>query len=536
MNENNEMEQRAKLHRNIWKIADEVRGAVDGWDFKQYILGILFYRFISENIEKYINKGEHETGDEEFDYSSMSDEEFEKEFGEGIEKQIVEEKGFFIWPSQLFINVVSRAENNNDLNIDLKKIFESIENSALGFESENDIKGLFADLDTTSNRLGGTVEEKNKRLTSILTGIAKIDFENFEENGIDAFGDAYEFLISKYASNAGKSGGEFFTPQSVSKLLARLVMEGKEKINKVYDPTCGSGSLLLQMKKQFDDGIIEDGFFGQEINMTNFNLARMNMFLHNVNYDKFSIVRGDTLLNPLHQDQKPFDAIVSNPPYSIPWIGKEDPTLINDERFAPAGVLAPNSKADYAFIMHALHYLSSHGTAAIVCFPGIFYRSGAEQKIRKYLIDNNFIDTIISLPSNLFFGTSIATYIMVLSKGKSEDENRKNKILFIDATEEFKKETNNNILTNENINKVVEEFVSETRGEKDKYFSKLVDNKEIEENDYNLSVNTYVEKEDKTEKVDIKVLNKEIEEIVKRQSELRESLDKVILEIEGDNE
>lgn len=517
--ENKETIQRAELHRKIWAIADDVRGAVDGWDFKQYILGILFYRFISENITEFFNYAEHEAGDLEFDYAKISDEEAEEDF----RPNTVEDKGFFILPSQLFENVVKNAKDNENLNTDLANIFKSIESSAIGFPSEDDIKGLFEDVDTTSNRLGATVAEKNKRLTDILTGIGEINFEKFENNQIDAFGDAYEYLISNYASNAGKSGGEFFTPQTVSKLLARLVMDGKKNINKVYDPTCGSGSLLLQMKKQFDEHIIDDGFFGQEINMTNFNLARMNMFLHNVNYNDFSIKRGDTLLNPLHKDEKPFDAIVSNPPYSIKWIGDNDPTLINDERFAPAGKLAPKSYADYAFIMHSLSYLSSKGRAAIVCFPGIFYRKGAEKTIRQYLVDNNFIDCIIQLPENLFFGTSIATCILVMAKNKTE-----NKILFIDASKEFKKETNNNILEEENIENIVEEF--RNRKEKE-YFSRYVDRTEIEENDYNLSVSTYVEKEDTREKIDIKVLNKQIEENVKKINELRASIDEIVREL-----
>ena len=309
--ENNGINQRAELHKKIWAIADDVRGAVDGWDFKQYILGILFYRFISENMTEFFNSAEHEAGDIDFDYAKISDEEAEIDF----RPNTVEDKGFFILPSQLFENVVKNAKENENLNTDLANIFKAIEGSAIGFASEDDIKGLFEDIDTTSNRLGGTVAEKNKRLTDILTGIAEINFGNFKNNDIDAFGDAYEYLISNYASNAGKSGGEFFTPQTVSKLLARLVMDGKTSINKVYDPTCGSGSLLLQMKKQFDEHIIDEGFFGQEINMTNFNLARMNMFLHNVNYNNFSIKRGDTLTTPLHKNEKPFDAIVSNPPY-----------------------------------------------------------------------------------------------------------------------------------------------------------------------------------------------------------------------------
>lgn len=517
---NNETTQRAELHRKIWAIADNVRGAVDGWDFKQYILGILFYRFISENITDFFNSAEREAGDLDFNYAEISDEEAEKDF----RPNTVEDKGFFILPSQLFENVVKTALDNENLNTDLANIFKAIEGSAVGFASEDAIKGLFEDVDTTSNRLGGTVAEKNKRLTDILKGIAEINFGDFQSNDIDAFGDAYEFLISNYASNAGKSGGEFFTPQTVSKLLARLVMDGKTSINKVYDPTCGSGSLLLQMKKQFEDHIIEDGFYGQEINMTNFNLARMNMFLHNVNYNNFSIKRGDTLLNPLHNEEKPFDAIVSNPPYSIKWIGDADPTLINDERFAPAGKLAPKSYADFAFIMHALSYLSSKGRAAIVCFPGIFYRKGAERTIRKYLIDNNFIDCVIQLPENLFFGTSIATCILVMSKNKTE-----NKVLFIDASKEFKKETNNNILEEKNIDAIVEEFRNRTDVE---YYSRYVDVSEIEENDYNLSVSTYVEKEDTREVIDIKVLNKELEETVKKIDALRSSINEIVKELE----
>lgn len=520
----NEQAQRAELHRKIWRIADDVRGAVDGWDFKQYILGILFYRFISENMTEYFNKDEHDAGYPDFHYANISDEEAEEYFKPGT----VETKGFFILPSQLFENMVANARTNENLNTDLANIFKSIEASAIGSQSEDDIKGLFEDVDTTSNRLGGTVKEKNKRLADILFGISELNFGKFENNDIDAFGDAYEYLISNYASNAGKSGGEFFTPQTVSKLLARLVMEGKDKINKVYDPTCGSGSLLLQMKKKFDKDIIEEGFFGQEINMTNFNLARMNMFLHNVNYNNFSIKRGDTLLNPLHMDEKPFDAIVSNPPYSVKWVGDNDPTLINDERFAPAGRLAPKSYADYAFVMHSLNHLSSKGHAAIVCFPGVFYRKGAEKTIRQYLIDNNYVDCVIQLPDNLFFGTSIATCILVLAKNKTE-----NKTLFIDASQEFKKETNNNILTTEHIDKIVEAFKTK---EDTEYFARYVDNNEIEENQYNLSVSTYVDKEDTREDIDIVVLNQEIEETVSRIDELRASINKIVTELSDESE
>ena len=512
--------ERKELHRKIWAIADDVRGAVDGWDFKQYILGILFYRFISEHMADYFDHAEHEAGDLEFRYADLSDQEAEQDFKPGT----VEDKGFFILPSQLFENVVENASQNENLNEELANIFQDIEKSAIGFKSEDDIKGLFDNLDTRSNILGGTVSEKNKRLSDILNGINSINFGNFEENDIDAFGDAYEFLISNYASNAGKSGGEFFTPQTVSKLLARLVMVGKDKINKVYDPTCGSGSLLLQMKKQYEDHILEDGFFGQEINMTNYNLARMNMFLHNINYNNFDIKRGDTLLNPQHLEEKPFDAIVSNPPYSVKWVGDGDPTLINDDRFAPAGKLAPKSKADFAFIMHSLNHLSNKGRAAIVCFPGIFYRGGAEKTIRQYLVDNNFVEAVIALPDNLFFGTSIATTILVLAKNKLE-----NKTLFIDASKEFKKETNNNVLTDSNIEHIVELFSNYQNVD---YKSALVDNDVIgSEQDYNLSVSTYVEQEDTREKIDIDVLNKEIAETVAKIDHLRAEIDKIVEEL-----
>ncbi|HEM4402108.1 TPA: type I restriction-modification system subunit M [Streptococcus suis] len=515
-----EQAQRQELHRKIWAIADKVRGAVDGWDFKQYVLGILFYRFISENFKNYI-----EGGDPDVDYASFP----EEQITDIIKDDAVKTKGYFIYPSQLFSNVVKQARGNVNLNTELRKIFDAIEDSAIGYDSEHDIKGLFDDVDTRSNRLGNSVAERNQRLVDILEEIANLDFGDFEDNKIDLFGDAYEFLISNYASNAGKSGGEFFTPQSVSKLLAKIVMLGKDeknKINKIYDPACGSGSLLLQAKKQFTEHIIEDGFYGQEINMTTYNLARMNMFLHNINYDKFSIERGNTLLDPKHGNDKPFDAIVSNPPYSIKWIGSDDPTLINDDRFAPAGILAPKSKADFAFIMHSLSYLSSKGRAAIVTFPGIFYRGGAEQKIRKYLVDGNFVEAVIQLPDNLFFGTSIATCILVLAKNKTRTDT-----LFIDASREFKKETNNNILTEDNIQNILEGF---DKGEDKEYFVSVVPHDKIVENDYNLSVSTYVEKEDTREKIDIVQLNKDIAETVKNIDRLRAEIDKIVEELGHD--
>lgn len=509
-------QQRAALQRQIWQIANDVRGAVDGWDFKQYVLGALFYRFISENFCAYI-----EADDESINYAELPDSVITPE----IKADAIKTKGYFIYPSQLFANVVKTANNNDSLNTDLAAIFTAVESSANGFDSEQDIKGLFADFDTTSNRLGNTVKDKNTRLVAVLKGVAGLDFGDFHTSDIDLFGDAYEFLISNYAANAGKSGGEFFTPQHVSKLIAKLAMHGQERVNKIYDPACGSGSLLLQAKKQFDAHIVEDGFFGQEINHTTYNLARMNMFLHNINYDKFNVALGNTLIDPHFGNDKPFDAIVSNPPYSVKWIGSDDPTLINDDRFAPAGVLAPKSKADFAFVLHALSYLSSKGRAAIVCFPGIFYRGGAEQKIRKYLVDNNYVETVISLAPNLFFGTTIAVNILVLSKHKTDTRTQ-----FIDASELFKKETNTNTLTDEHVDHIMQVF--DSKADED-HFAQSIDYDDIAKNDYNLSVSSYVEAKDTREVIDITALNAEIETTVGKIDQLRTDIDAIVAEIEA---
>lgn len=510
------IQQRAELQRQIWQIANDVRGSVDGWDFKQYVLGTLFYRFISENFTCYI-----EGGDDSVNYAALND----NDITSGIKEDAIRTKGYFIYPGELFINVAANANTNEHLNRDLAEIFESIESSANGYPSEPDIKGLFADFDVKSNRLGNTVKEKNTRLAAVLKGVAGLKLGHFENNQIDLFGDAYEFLISNYAANAGKSGGEFFTPQHVSKLIAQLAMHKQTSVNKIYDPACGSGSLLLQAKKQFDAHIIEEGFFGQEINHTTYNLARMNMFLHNINYDNFSIMLGNTLTAPHFGDEKPFDAIVSNPPYSVKWKGSDDPTLINDERFAPAGVLAPKSKADFAFVLHALSYLSGKGRAAIVCFPGIFYRGGAEQKIRQYLVDNNYIETVISLAPNLFFGTSIAVNILVLSKHKADT-----RVQFIDASGLFKKATNNNILTDEHIENIMQVFDSKDDTE---HFARSVPFEAIRENDYNLSVSSYVEARDNREVVDIVQLNAELKTTVAKIDRLRSEIDAIVAEIEG---
>jgi len=532
--DNKKEQEREELHRAIWAIADELRGAVDGWDFKNYVLGTMFYRYISENLTTYVNQGEIDAGNTDFDYSQMSDEDA-LDAREGL----VEEKGFFILPSELFSNVRSNCNNEKaffldregkqknvkeNLNELLELIFDYIESSAKGSQSEGSFAGLFDDFDVNSNKLGSTVAKKNERLAKLLDGVAAMNLGSVKNHNIDAFGDAYEYLMTMYASNAGKSGGEFFTPADVSELLTRLGTIGKKKVNKVYDPACGSGSLLLKAEKILGKESVTNGFYGQEINITTYNLCRINMFLHDIGFDKFDIECEDTLVNPQHWDDEPFELIVSNPPYSIKWEGDENPLLINDPRFAPAGVLAPKGKADMAFIMHSLSWLASNGTAAIVCFPGIMYRGGAEQKIRQYLVDNNYVDCVIQLPANLFFGTPIATCILVMKKGKID-----NKVLFIDASSECVKVTNNNKLTSENIEHIVNVFQSR---ETNNRFSYLANYDEIVENDYNLSTSTYVKSNIELDEVDIDEINSKIDEVVDNCDLLRLEIKKIIQEVQ----
>lgn len=513
--------QRAELHKAIWRIANDLRGSVDGWDFKQYVLGMLFYRYISENLTAYLNTFEYEAGAIRFDYAKISDK--DAEFGR---RETVAEKGFYILPSELFVNVRRGAHTNENLNETLERVFKNIEGSAVGAESEYDIKGLFDDLDVNSAKLGNTVAKRNEKLVKLLDAIGDLNLGNgtFSENKIDAFGDAYEYLMQMYASSAGKSGGEYYTPQEVSELLARITVVGKTEVNKVYDPACGSGSLLLKFAKVLGKDNVRQGFYGQEINLTTYNLARINMFLHDINYEKFSIAHGDTLTDPAHWDDEPFEAIVSNPPYSTRWEGDANPLLINDPRYAPAGVLAPKSKADLAFTMHMLSWLAVNGTAAIVEFPGVLYRGGAEQKIRKYLIDNNYVDAVIQLPPDLFFGTTIATCIIVIKKSKAD-----NRVLFIDASAEFVRGGNKNKLSEANQQKILDAF---TAREDADYFARIVDNGAIAENAYNISVSSWVEAEDTREVVDITELNAEIQRIVARQAELRTAIDAIVDELE----
>ena len=517
-------QERKELHDTIWAMSNQLRGSVDGWDFKQYVLGMIFYRFISENLTNYINKGEMDAGSKDFDYAKLDD-----AMAEQARQGLIEEKGFFILPSQLFCNVKDRARQDENLNMTLEAVFRSIEGSAIGTPSEDSMKGLFEDFDVNSTRLGRTVAKRNEKLVQLLEGIASMELGDSKEHAIDVFGDAYEYLMGMYASNAGKVGGEYFTPQEVAELLARLATAGKTEINKVYDPACGSGSLLLQVAKVLGKEHVRQGFFGQEINPTTYNLCRINMFLHEVGYDKFDIACEDTLLAPQHWDDEPFEVIVSNPPYSIKWKGEDNPLLINDPRFAPAGVLAPKNNADFAFILHALSWLDTNGVGAFVCFPGIMYRGNAEQKIRKYLIDNNFVDSIIQLPANLFFGVSIATCIMILKKSKVD-----NKVLFIDASKECIKSGNKNKIDPEsNIPRIVDIFSKRIEVE---YVSKLVMPEEIANNEYKLSVSAYVKKEDTREEVDITALNAEIDEVVLKGNDLRNELARIIESLEAQNE
>jgi type I restriction enzyme M protein len=519
---NNDKEaERAELHKTIWRIANDLRGSVDGWDFKSYVLGMLFYRFISENLAAYLNTQERSAGDASFDYAALTDAKAKRGRAE-----TVKEKGFYILPSHLFANVRERARQDANLNETLSCVFKDIEGSAIGANSEDNFMGLFDDLDVNSSKLGPTVAKRNEKLVKLLDAIGDLPLGSFSDHTIDLFGDAYDYLMQMYASTAGKSGGEFYTPQEVSELLARIAVSGKTKVNKVYDPACGSGSLLLKFAKVLGQNKIRQGFFGQEINLTTYNLCRINMFLHDVNYEKFDIAHGDTLTDPAHGDDEPFEAIVSNPPYSIKWDGDANPLLINDPRFAPAGVLAPKSKADLAFTMHILSWLAVNGTAAIVEFPGVLYRGGAEQKIRQYLIDNNYIDTVIQLPPDLFFGTTIATCIIVLKKSKHD-----NATLFIDASAEFVRGGNKNKLTGANRQKVLDAFTSR----KDiTHFARLVENADIAANGYNIAVSSYVEQADTSETVDIRTLNAKIARIVARQAELRTQIDAIVVELEGD--
>lgn len=489
-------ETRDSIYKAIWDICNNLRGAVDGWDFKNYVLGTMFYRFLSEQLSQYAN----------CDYAELTDAEAEQ-----YRDSLTAVFGYFLLPSQLFCNVCRSAESNPDLKGTLESVFQSIE-AMPGFS------GLFDDFDLNSSKLGATVAKKNERIAKILYGIASMSLGSG-----DAFGDAYEYLMTMYASGAGKSGGEFFTPLEVSELLTRIGTEGRTAPAKVYDPSCGSGSLLLMARTVLGNDCMAS-FYGQEINTTTYNLCRINMLLHGIPFERFDIACEDTLTAPQHWNEQPFDLIVSNPPYSVRWAGTGNPALSSDPRFAPAGVLAPKSKADFAFVMHCLHWLSEHGTAAIVCFPGILYRGAAELTIRKYLIENNFIDAVILLPQKLFYNTSIATIILVLKKDKQDSS-----ILFVDASVECLEQGKQNKLTANNIASIVSAYTE--RAER-QYYSRLATLSEIREQGYNLSVSSYVEPKPQKEEIDIVALNAQIKDLEYRNQIAREKLDALVEEIE----
>lgn len=522
MADNRKEQERQELHSKLWAICNDLRGSINGWDFKQYVLGMMFYRFISENLAAYINKNQHEAGETDFNYADLDD-----ATAEEAREYMIKTKGFFILPSQLFENICKHAADDPNLNETLEKVFKAINDSANGTDSEANFSGLFDDINVNDKRLGNTVAKRNERIVKLLTGVASMDFgENYQENAIDAFGDAYEYLMGLYAANAGKVGGEYFTPQEVSELLCRLTTIGKTQVDKVYDPACGSGSLLLKFAKILGAENVRKGFYGQEYEPTTYNLCRINMFLHDIGYNKFDIACEDTMINPQHWDEVPFDAIVCNPPYSHKWVGDGDPLLINDPRFAPAGVLAPKAYEDFAFVLHCLNWLSTNGTAAIVCWPGIMYRAGAEQKIRKYLIDNNYIDAIIQMPANLFFGVTIPVCVMVLRKNKTENDT-----LFIDAAKECEKITNGNKLSPTNISNIINLYIERKNID---HVSSVIPNTIIgnAENNYNLTIGSYVRPEEKPE-IDIHDIDEKLKSIVERQAVLRSEINIIIDEIRG---
>ena len=467
-------EARASIYKSIWDTCNALRGAVDGWEFKNYVLGAMFYRYLSEHM------------------------------------------GTKVLPaSELFANVEAGADSNPELAETLRDVFLHIEQADAAF------KGLLNDFDFESSKLGSNPARRNERLARLLHGVAGMELSS--DGSIDAFGDAYEYLMTMYASSAGKSGGEFFTPLEVSELLAKVGTIGRENVRKVYDPSCGSGSLLLSARRVL--GETEASFYGQDINATTYNLCRINMMLHGVPFDRFSIACEDTLTAPQHWQDQPFDLIVSNPPYSVRWAGTDRAELTKDPRFAPAGVLAPKSKADMAFLMHCIAWLAPHGTAAIVCFPGILYRGGAELTIRKHLIEHNYVDGIIQLPSNLFFNTSISTVIVVLKKDKPDTD-----VLFIDASKEFVSQKKQNVLSADNIQRIVSLHAERKEVPHVAHVAEL---SEVRGNDWNLSVFSYIQPEETREKIDIVKLNAEIKELEARNQKAREKLDALVEEIEA---
>lgn len=504
-------EQKRQLQQQLWNIANTLRGKMDADEFRDYILGFIFYKYLSEKIHFTANKILFDSG-EDIDYTDVDENSASgKEIVNAIYEEVVEDLGYFLKPSELFSNIAKKGHQreegkSNFILPELSKILTNIEQSTLGTNSEDDFEHLFEDLDLTSSKLGKTEEEKNTLISKVLYHLDDIDF-NLSDTNADVLGDAYEYLIAQFASGAGKKAGEFYTPQQVSTILARIVTSRKSQLKSVYDPTCGSGSLLLRVAREAK---VSD-FYGQEMNRTTYNLARMNMILHGVNYSNFDIRQEDTLEKPQHLD-KTFDAIVANPPFSAKWSANELHLL--DERFSQYGKLAPSSKADFAFIQHMIHHLDENGIMAVVMPHGVLFRGAAELVIRKYLIkEKNYLDAVIGLPANIFFGTSIPTCILIFKKCREADED----ILFIDASKEFEKQKNQNVLLNEHIDKIVDTYQNRTVIEK---FSHKATLQEVADNDYNLNIPRYVDTFEEEEEIDIQAVMAKIKELEAKRSQL----------------
>lgn len=495
-----------KLETKLWAIADDLRGNMDANEFKNYMLGFIFYKYLSEKIEIYLNKELKEDG--VTFKESFEDEELREE----VEAEAIENLGYFLEPQCLFKNLIKKAKNGEFILDNLQKALHQIENSTMGHESEEDFENLFEDVDLLSSKLGKNEDDKNKLITKVLLHLSGIDFK-LEDADRDILGDAYEYLISQFASNAGKKAGEFYTPQQVSKILAKLVTLNRKHLKNVYDPTCGSGSLLLRVSKEAE--ISE--FFGQELNQSTYNLARMNMILHDVRFEDFNIQQGDSIENPLHLGMK-FDAIVANPPFSAKW--SSDKNFLDDERFSAYGKLAPRSKADFAFVQHMIYHLDDNGTMAIVLPHGVLFRVAAEGVIRKYLIkEKNYLDAVIGLPANIFYGTSIPTVILVFKKCRKDDAD----VFFIDASKYFEKIKNQNCLRDEDVKRIIDTYTERKDVDKFAHAATLA---EIEENDYNLNIPRYVDTFEEEEYIDLDAVVKELEFIEEEIKEVDQEIEK----------
>ncbi|WP_251521819.1 MULTISPECIES: type I restriction-modification system subunit M [Staphylococcus] len=503
--------QQAELHKKLWSIANDLRGNMDASEFRNYILGLIFYRFLSEKAEQEYNEaleGEDLTYEE-----AWADEDYR----EDLQEELIDNVGYFIEPKDLYANMIKEIENQTFDIEHLANAIRKVETSTLGEDSEEDFIGLFSDMDLSSSRLGNTVKERTALISKVMVNLADLPFVHSEME-IDMLGDAYEFLIGRFAATAGKKAGEFYTPQQVSKILAKVVTDGKDKLRNVYDPTCGSGSLLLRVGKEAN----VYRYNGQERNNTTYNLARMNMLLHDVRYENFDIQNDDTLENPAFQDEK-FDAVVANPPYSAKW--SADSKFNDDERFSNYGKLAPKSKADFAFIQHMVHYLHDDGTMAVVLPHGVLFRGAAEGTIRKYLIEEkNYLDAVIGLPANIFYGTSIPTCILVFKKCRNTDDS----VLFIDASNEFEKGKNQNNLTDENVEKIIETYKNRETVEKYSYNAPL---SEIEENDFNLNIPRYVDTFEEEEPVDLDQVQQDLDEIDNEISKVESEINSYLQEL-----